>query len=122
MINFKTETIEKINGREIDEFFLAYEPSYYNDEDPRGSVKTEVYSGKGEIDWNLFAEKSHLKELHPHSYGDDIFKYDDGFGIQHYIGWITFKDSDEWIQRKEYDGSEWWEAFDKPSLAKGSKG
>lgn len=116
MINFKKETIEKINGREIDEFFLYYDVDVYLD-DESSSIKPEIYSGKGEIDWNILAEKFCLKELHPHMYGDDIFKYDDGYGQQYFFGWITFKRTNQWIQRKEYDGNEWWEDCKKPSLA-----
>lgn len=36
------------------------------------------------------------------------FEYDNGYGIQHVYGTIVFKD-DSWLERREYDGSEWWE-------------
>ena len=34
--------------------------------------------------------------------------YDSGFGGQELFGTITFKDG-TWLERGEYDGSEWWE-------------
>lgn len=121
-INFKKETIEAIAGREIDEFHLAFEPASCWDDEIRSRVGVEaVYEGTGEIDWNLAGEKFCLKELEPDSDDETMWDYDAGYGSQLFYGWITFKDG-TWIERHEYDGSEWWEIFDKPSLAKGSKG
>lgn len=34
--------------------------------------------------------------------------YDDGFGVQELFGYILFNDN-TWLERYEYDGSEWWE-------------
>lgn len=117
MSNFKQETIEKIGGREIDEFYFAYEPDVYLDEETKARVRAEaIYSGKGKIDWGLMKAKFCLEELHPELTGDDVFDYDDSYGQQFYFGWVTFKDSNQWIERKEYDGSEWWEQCKKPSL------
>ena len=36
------------------------------------------------------------------------FDYDDGYGAQHLFGLVLFKDN-TWLERAEYDGSEWWE-------------
>lgn len=36
------------------------------------------------------------------------FKYDHGFGGQNLFGWVVFDDG-TWLERGEYDGSEWWE-------------
>ena len=33
--------------------------------------------------------------------------YDNGYGHQYVMGWIVFKDK-TWLERVEYDGSEWW--------------
>lgn len=41
--------------------------------------------------------------------------YDDGYGAQNIFGFIVFKDS-TWLERGEYDGSEWWEYKKKPIL------
>lgn len=37
--------------------------------------------------------------------------YDSGYGIQEVFGYIIFKDN-TWLERHEYDGSEWWEYKD----------
>ena len=35
-------------------------------------------------------------------------EYDNDYGAQHLFGIIVFKDN-SWVERHEYDGSEWWE-------------
>lgn len=40
--------------------------------------------------------------------------YDDGFGLQQLFGTIVFKDG-TWMERREYDGSEWWEHYRIPT-------
>lgn len=41
--------------------------------------------------------------------------YDDGFGSQNLYGIILLDDND-WLERVEYDGSEWWECRRNPHL------
>jgi len=36
------------------------------------------------------------------------FEYDDGYGSQELFGVVVFKDG-TWLDREEYDGSEWWD-------------
>jgi len=36
------------------------------------------------------------------------FEYDNGFGVQELYGYVLLDDND-WLERHEYDGSEWWE-------------
>ena len=36
------------------------------------------------------------------------FEYDNGYGVMHLNGCIWYKDG-TWSERREYDGSEWWE-------------
>jgi hypothetical protein len=36
------------------------------------------------------------------------FEYDNGYGGQELFGYVVFKDN-TWLERGEYDGSEWWE-------------
>lgn len=36
------------------------------------------------------------------------FEYDDGYGGQKLFGYIWYDDG-TWSDRREYDGSEWWE-------------
>lgn len=40
--------------------------------------------------------------------------YDSGYGSQRLYGTIVFKNS-AWLERGEYDGSEWWELKKMPS-------
>jgi hypothetical protein len=35
------------------------------------------------------------------------YSYDNGFGIQELYGFVIFNDG-SWLERQEYDGSEWW--------------
>lgn len=39
--------------------------------------------------------------------------YDNGYGIQELFGTIVFKDG-TWLDRGEYDGSEWWQSHKLP--------
>jgi hypothetical protein len=40
--------------------------------------------------------------------------YNDGYGLQQLFGTIVFKDG-TWMERREYDGSEWWEHYRVPT-------
>jgi len=41
--------------------------------------------------------------------------YDNGFGTQHLFGTIWLNDG-TWMDREEYDGSEWWSHCMRPSI------
>ena len=43
------------------------------------------------------------------------FEYDNGYGIQEIEGCIWYQDG-TWSDRREYDGSEWWEHQACPPL------
>jgi hypothetical protein len=43
------------------------------------------------------------------------FQYDNGYGIQRLCGTIWFVNGD-WLERGEYDGSEWWEYKTCPEI------
>lgn len=100
MENFKDETIgliENIGKRygitlEIDEAYFIHNFA--------GN-----YASKGGIDWDE-CEKT---------IGTG-FEYDDGYGRQYWDGFITFKNWDGWMERREYDGKEWWDVVIKPKL------
>lgn len=66
------------------------------------STNVKIY-GRGKIPWEVF---SRLAD----------FNYYSGFGVQEFDGWITFNNTDTYIQRNEYDGSEWWEEVRRPKL------
>lgn len=95
-VDFKTETECAIKGRKVKQYKLV---SLY-----RGR---EVFQGEGEIDWNKIPKS--------------LLKYDAGYGIQYWGGWITFENEDSWIERMEYDGSEWWSQITPPKLESPSK-
>jgi hypothetical protein len=42
------------------------------------------------------------------------FNYYDGYGGQYLYGYVLLDDQD-WLERHEYDGSEWWEYKKYPS-------
>jgi hypothetical protein len=43
------------------------------------------------------------------------FKYDSGYGGQELYGTVWLTDN-SWLQRGEYDGSEWWEHMRLPTI------
>ena len=97
MTNFKQETMQLIGDHKIDEYKLEYARDWYL------STITS-YKGKGEIIWDEIP-KSELN-------------YDRGYGTQYWRGFITFKDTPDWLEREEYDGAEWWSWRSRPSLEK----
>lgn len=90
-INLYDETIKAINGRKI-----AY-------------AKIKVHN-------DIFGDDVkyiNLKPNHTYSEGGEFYNslrninYDNGYGSQYIFGFVVFTDG-TWIERKEYDGSEWW--------------
>lgn len=45
------------------------------------------------------------------------FNYDDSYGWQELYGVVWFKDG-SWLEREEYDGSEWWTLKQTPAIPK----
>ena len=43
------------------------------------------------------------------------FEYDDGYGSQKLFGIVWFT-TNVWAERGEYDGSEWWEIIQEPTI------
>ena len=43
------------------------------------------------------------------------FNYNNGFGLKELYGTVWFKDG-TWLERAEYDGSEWWEYKKAPQI------
>lgn len=42
------------------------------------------------------------------------FLYDEDYGTQHIYGYILFRDG-SWLERREYDGAEWWKFMIPPT-------
>lgn len=97
MTNFKQETLELIGDHEVDEYYLEYIGCWSVSENP-------LYNGRDEIDWDFIFVGN--------------LSYDKGYGSQYWKGWITFKDTADWLERESYDGMEWWVWRSKPSLEK----
>ena len=94
MINLKKETLKDISDsnhslEDIDYCYI-YQEGRFGDE-------VKVYT-KGDFRTDLLN-----------------FNYDEGFGGQEVGGFIVFKDG-TWLDRREYDGSEWWELQCKPII------
>ena len=94
MVNAKLELLEAIKGIEV---FAA----------------TIYHSSRG-----TFLLKQH------HSYNNWLrfleqldFDYDEGYGGQELEGTVWLLDR-TWLERREYDGSEWWEHKVLPPLPK----
>ncbi|HAY89148.1 MAG TPA: hypothetical protein DCY51_06890 [Bacteroidetes bacterium] len=43
------------------------------------------------------------------------FEYPNGYGLQYLYGTVWMKDG-SWLERKEYDGSEWWVCKKTPKI------
>lgn len=115
MSNFKSETmsiIDKgIESGKIPEVWEVDELLIYT-----GGCDTMYYKQTGgKIDWDAMAEALCRNGDNPD--GDDPWDYDDGYGIETFCGWITFKGAISWLVRETYDGSEWWSISSKPLLS-----
>lgn len=92
-MNLLTETIEKIkdSGKKIDDVLWV------------GSS-----DGEYAITWNKFAEISNRE-------------YDSGFGANEVNSSLVVVGKNWWLERGEYDGSEWWEYKELPKKATSAK-
>jgi hypothetical protein len=88
-MNAKTELLDHIEDREVKYVRVILKHSYDNKETIEGTLD-EV-----------------LPKLD--------FDYDNGYGGQYMEGTIWYSDG-TWSDRGEYDGSEWWEHRECPSL------
>jgi hypothetical protein len=56
-----------------------------------------VTDGERSCAWSNFSERA------------ATIRYDDGFGGREIVGGLKVVGDDWWLERGEYDGSEWWE-------------
>lgn len=100
MTNFKQETLALIGDHKIDEYMFKFSR-----------------------DWHLFTITSYKGKEGIAL--DEILAimrmYDNGYGLRHWKGWITFKDTSDWLERKEDDATQWWVWRSRPSLEKERK-
>ena len=88
-MNAKTELIEHIKQREVKYVHVVYEENY----DQKTTIEGTLESVLERLD----------------------FDYDNGYGGQELFGIIWYEDG-TWSDRREYDGSEWWEHHKCPDL------
>ena len=74
--------------------------------------------------YNGYEEKNDEKVILPLLYSDEDYKkflkfldrkYDSGYGGQNLFG-IVVCENGVWLERGEYDGSEWWNVHEYPDL------
>ena len=91
MTNLYDETIKAINGRKIAYAKIKVHNDIFGDDVKYINLKPKhTYSESGEF-------YNSLRDIN----------YDSGYGTQYVYGFIVFTDG-TWLERKEYDGSEWW--------------
>lgn len=103
--NAKNELIKAIGTRTIKCANIIYfSSSLWEMDDEIHSPGKELFLKVGytQAEWEEF-----LKELD--------FNYDSGYGSQELYGTVWFH-SEHWMERKEYDGSEWWNVYSKPEI------
>jgi hypothetical protein len=74
-----------------------------NDETPPPSKEIVLKVGYNETEWEEFLDALD-------------FEYDGGYGGQELFGIVWFSASDKWMEREEYDGSEWWRIMGRPEI------
>lgn len=95
-INLLSETIEMLksnNKKESDILFVVGKIGNYIYDDER----------KVKVNWNTFKKYA------------DVF-YDNGFGGNEIKMSLKVVGTDFWLERHEYDGSEWWEYKEMPKV------
>jgi hypothetical protein len=102
MQNAKDELLKHIGNKTIKCAYILYGDDYYDTDepDPRKHIILKVKHTPKE--WEEF-----LKELN--------FMYDSGYGGQELFGNIWYTNNN-WSERGEYDGAEWWEYKELPEI------
>ena len=69
-----------------------------------------------DISWMLVYKAKYSEISDAFTTTDQLdFSYDSGYGGQELFGIVHFHDG-TWLDRGEYDGSEWWEYITPPTL------
>lgn len=98
MINAKEEFIEDVKGLKVRCAKIHF-GRYSDDEGFKFAILKEGYSKE---EYQEFLDKLD-------------FEYDAGYGGQELFGIIWCEDG-VWLDRGEYDGSEWWEEHKYPDI------
>jgi len=93
MENAKKELLEDLENKpKVLCAWIGYDELYNSDKKYRKYITLK--QNYTEEDFNAFLELLN-------------FNYDSGFGGQELYGYVWFEDG-TWLERGEYDGSEWW--------------
>ena len=80
------------------------------------SVLNSIKKNQSDISWMLVYTKRYDEISEVLTTADDLnFTYYNGYGSQELFGIVYFNDN-TWLERGEYDGSEWWEHITTPTL------
>jgi hypothetical protein len=92
-MNAKRELLDRISPENILCASIEYSPSsfFYDNDGKKFTLK-----------------QNHTKEELDEFFNSIDFEYDNGYGSQYLCGFVWLKDG-SWLERAEYDGSEWWE-------------
>lgn len=108
--DFEKETIEAISNRKVDEFYIGFCKTLVFDDDDPNAYDRIVYKGKS-TDGNF-----NFEELKSTIHRPNLQYETNGYN-KRFAGWITFKDSDSWIERTETSsGYETWNEVSRPKL------
>jgi len=116
---FKTKTMSRSNTNAREEFLNAIGTNIVecatitydacslwemSDEEPSQSQDILLKRGYTQEEFEQFLNKLD-------------FKYDSGYGGQELFGTVWFENG-TWMERGEYDGSEWWTIQSRPQIPK----
>lgn len=100
MANAKKELLERLEGarKHIKKPF----------EVKAASIRTEYYQ-YDDTSNHILLREGYTQEEYDEFLEKLDFEYDSGYGSQHLFGTVWFNEPNIWMDRGEYDGSEWWE-------------
>jgi len=98
MINALDELLEELNGLTIVAATIHYETSYEE-------IALPITLVEGHTPDSLTLFKERLEQI----------TYDNGYGRQYLYGTVWLGNN-IWLERHEYDGSEWWVKLECPEI------
>lgn len=99
MVNAKEEFLESLIGKAVVAAHISCYNMFNSGKDDKAAYLKQGYSL---VEWEYF-----LHQLD--------FTYDNGYGTQELFGIVWLEDN-AWLERAEYDGSEWWEYKQTPEI------
>lgn len=85
------------------------------------NILDNIEKTPSDISWMLVYKATYSEVSDAFTTIDQLnFNYDSGYGGQELFGTVYFNDG-TWLDRGEYDGSEWWEHMTPPILEQWKK-